>query len=100
MDRKFIDCITSFDSGFFVFLSCALSLSLSYLLLFRLISQWNGLVIGSSLHSGHCLVRIGQKLRLWNVVENIKKERLLKKLALVSRSVVDKWQDRIIPFSY
>lgn len=57
MDRKFIDCITSFDSGFFVFLSCALSLSLSYLLLFRLISQWNGLVIGSSLHSGHCLVR-------------------------------------------
>lgn len=38
------------------------------------------------------------------MVENIKKERLLKKrvakLALVSRSVVDKWQDRIIPFSY
>lgn len=38
------------------------------------------------------------------VVENIKKEGLLKKrvakLALVSRSVVDKWQDRIIPFSY
>lgn len=31
MDRKFIDCITSFDSGFFVFLSCALSLSLVFI---------------------------------------------------------------------
>lgn len=79
MDRKFIDCITSFDSGFFVFLSCALSLSLSYLLLFRLISQWNGLVIGSSLHSGRCLVRTKIKVvergRKYKKRETFKKAR-------------------------